>query len=218
MIRTKLALALAGVSVVGFAGALGASGCSSSSSNNAGADAGFDPSTYEGGIGVGLVNCVPATCLSNDLCGDAAVNCGSWVLRREPFCSPTSRSATTPPGHMKNTDCPSGTACETKETHGHCLMTCTSSSDCSGGFACTLDAGAGGSFCWSPFSGADMDGGFPVAEAGQPETGTGSEAGASEAGAPEGGVGPEAGADAGGDGASASDGASGDSGADAASE
>ncbi len=217
MIRTKLALALAGAFVVGVAGALGASGCSSSSSNNAGADAGFDPSTYEGGIGIGLVNCVPGSCLSNDLCGDAAVNCPAPGL-----CGGTLLSALEPISYCtlpcaKNSDCPSGTGCETKVTHGHCLANCASNADCSGGFACTLDAGASGTFCWSPFSGADMDGGFPVPEAGQPEAGA-SEAAAPEAAAPEGGAVPEAGDDAGSDSASAADSAGGDAGSDAASE
>jgi hypothetical protein len=218
MIRTKLALALAGALVVGFAGALGASGCSSSSSNGAGADAGFDPSTYEGGIGIGLVNCVPSTCLSNDLCGDAAVNCPSPGLCGGTLLSPVEPISFCTLPCAKNTDCPSGTGCEMKETHGHCLKTCTSNSDCSGGFACALDAGASGSFCWSPFSGADMEGGLPVPEAGQGQPEAGAEAGASEAAAPEGGGGPEAGQDAGSDGSSATDSAGGDAGSDAASE
>jgi len=79
MMTKKLALAFASAVAACCTGSLAASGCSSSSSGSSvGADAAFNPATYDGAIGVGLVNCVPSNCLSNDLCNDgAAPNCAA---------------------------------------------------------------------------------------------------------------------------------------------
>jgi hypothetical protein len=213
MMRTKLALAFAGAVAVCFAGSVAATGCSSSSSSGSAVDAAFDPSTFDaaGAIGVGLANCVTSSCLSNDLCGDSSVvNCPSPGL-----CGGTLIGANAPISYCTlacttNADCPASTVCETKETHGHCLRSCTSNADCSGGFGCTLDAGASGNVCWSPYTGADQAPDAGEGSEGGPEAAPPSEAGADgpdttpEAASPEASS-PEAG-DAGATAADAADG------------
>ena len=59
----------------------------------------------------------------------------------------------------QDTDCPSGTVCDTAHTHhADCLKSCTADTDCSGGFACAAGRAVDGTaqkVCWSPYSGAD---------------------------------------------------------------
>jgi hypothetical protein len=203
MMRTNVALALASAVVAGFAVSLGPSGCSSSSSGAV--DAAFDPSTYDGPLGVGLANCVPDNCASTTtFCTDAAVNCPSPGICGGTLAGPNQPISYCALSCTKSSDCPTGAACETHATQGTCLKVCTSNSDCSGGFACTLDGGAAGSLCWSPYTGADG-----VPEGGSPDTGNGdanpgSEAAAPDASGAETGT-PEAGNDAAADGGDQSD-------------
>ena len=91
--------------------------------------------------------------------GAALSNCATQCTA-PAFCGGTLATATTSIEYCTlkckmDTDCPTGTACFANPVNFHCLKKCTGNSDCSGGFVCSGDAGANGSYCWSPFNGAD---------------------------------------------------------------
>jgi hypothetical protein len=88
-------------------------------------------------LGVAASDCTSDTCWAPGTCSGYLLGPNQPVAYCTIVCDPDAGG------------CPSGTVCATNLGIGRCLKSCSSSSECTGGFAC-FDGG----FCFSPYTGS----------------------------------------------------------------